>query len=935
MRRYLRPRVSGLLALLVSWALASASLAADRPLVCLQPTDLLVGDRDPIQVLLIEMQRQAVLLVAREDFGAYTRDQTCGELVPADSAEYVQVLDLNAVVRKPGLRQITTTLTVRSADGKQQQVELRLKLKQYTVQDMHRLCLEGTEPLISREIPAALEQFGLHRAIRAKAAEPAIPAEIGRRLGEMNFFAQLEVLRQAHTALWQEPDSPELLSITTRAYANLGQLTRCQYDGSGKVFEARSLLYAQRMLAKHPTLPESVWTRAYACALGGIHAQALEDLQAGDRMAAGKPRPSWATAADLACRYDRKGLAELGDKDPQVRELARYLAFICLENCRSDLLLAKATKNALETSPACFRIPESSRDADGEVTGRPRGTLTRLVDALRAEFPQLIDLQTTKRSELVKDVAEAAKTLEKSSKPCEPAWAMLGNLVRQTAVLAVYREWDLRASARPLLENHALRGLLQPSQDAGGQPPQQQKRLDEFGPTFWSPPLGELAHKACEVGEGYRRNSDAMVIFRNRADNAAYDVEPMLRRLISHGEDEWIRQKAAILVAVSPYNPSGPAALVRLQKNSVPARLEELQARFPDSTELLNLIGGAHKDANRLDLAENVYAKRAAIAPDTWVLQELAACRLGLNDDSGVLKALQSLDEHSSSYEIDTARVEVAQQYARKGMYDKALPYAEKAAESGSESAMQCAANCREKLGRWDDAEAMYRSIDQAHPGPYDRYYQFCVRTGRGDRAAAGAVVRDKIPQLLVAGDRESLTSAAVYEYLEGKPDEALTHLKKSANDFSDPWDSLMAALMCDARGEAQERDRLLTAAEKGDKQFDPPPRKELQRLAAMIREACAEGAKAELDDNELERLIASTTIHEQVNLQYMAGMFYLQHAHEEAGAKLLRRCVASWELRYSVVAMAAQELRRRKLLSPQMEAPAAPVGGLPKAKAD
>ena len=957
MGRYLRPCVSWLIAVLVSWTLASFALAAEahRPLVCMQPTNLLIGERDPIQILLIEMQRQAVLLVAREEFGAFTADQTCGEAVPVDSSAYAEILDLKAVVRKPGLRQIVTVLSKASADDKKQQVELLLNVKQYTVQNMHRICLEGTQQLMSREIPAALEQFGLHKVLRTKIADQSSAAHIGQRLGEMNFFAQLEVLRRGHAALWQEPDSPELLSIVARAYANLGQLARCQYDGSGKVFEARSLLYAQRMLSKHPDLPESMWTRAYACALGGIHAQAIEDLQAAGRMAAGKSRPTWATAAELACHYDQRGLQALGDQNPEVREIARFLAFVSVENCGSPILIRKAAELALETSPACFRILDAACDEAGVggIGALTDSAFLKMVSALHAEYPRMTDLpasvppgpsETEQGPEVVKAVAHVAKAMTESAAPGEPSWAMLGNLIQQTNFLHVYRRSqflayllsvptdDFIAESSPLVENHPLRDLIQTCSDASRQSPvKRQQYVDRIQARFWSPKLCDLANVSDHVNPSGGRQEKTLTLFYRHLDNAAYDGEVMLMAPPWMGDFEWRRHRAGVLNCVSPYNAAGAAALVLSQLEDAGARLEEFQHRYPNSPALLHAIGQQHKAANRFALAADALQKRMAIAPDASVITDLADCRFAIKDDAGAVQALERLwGEDYEFLDVATARVRIAQYYVGSGMPQKALPYAEQAAQSGAAWAMRCAANCYEKLGHWEQAAALYQSIDERYGVMSMSYYCFCVRTGRGDRAAAAAVLRESLPQWLAVSDREQLASAASYEYLEGKRDDALAHLKQSAKTFGDSWAAVMAAVIYDARGETQERDQLLPKQPYGLwlRQGNFPSRVELTSLAKMFHAACAEGNNAGLDVDQVEGLIASAVPRDQANIRYMAGMFLLQHGHEEAGVKLLRECIAGSELHFTAVAMAAQELRQRKLIPPQAESPTPAAAG-------
>ena len=95
-----------------------------------------------------------------------------------------------------------------------------------------------------------------------------------------------------------------------RGYANLGLLTEFHWHPMHKVFKARSLVYAQRMLAADPPSCPARWHRAYAFAATGLHALAIEDFEAAEaawkeaKKERREKRPGWVDLIDAHCRFD-------------------------------------------------------------------------------------------------------------------------------------------------------------------------------------------------------------------------------------------------------------------------------------------------------------------------------------------------------------------------------------------------------------------------------------------------------------------------------------------------------------------------------------------------------------------------------------------------------------------------------------------------------
>ena len=79
-----------------------------------------------------------------------------------------------------------------------------------------------------------------------------LPDGLDDRLAEMNYLSQYAALRKLHEEIKEHGESPELLGAVVRGYANLGTLTEHLWVIDARVYKARALLYAERLLRRLP-----------------------------------------------------------------------------------------------------------------------------------------------------------------------------------------------------------------------------------------------------------------------------------------------------------------------------------------------------------------------------------------------------------------------------------------------------------------------------------------------------------------------------------------------------------------------------------------------------------------------------------------------------------------------------------------------------------
>ncbi|MEJ7640322.1 MAG: hypothetical protein WKF75_20735, partial [Singulisphaera sp.] len=273
--------------------------------------------------------------------------------------------------------------------------------------------------------------------------EARAPAKVAERLERMDIVAQFAAIRALHEAL-KTSSSPELEGALVRGYANLGLLTEQNWDPSHKVFKARALLYAQRMVAQAPS-SWSLFHRAYARALVGMHNDALNDLEEAEKRPAGEEvKPAWVGLIAASCRFDTAPLEAAG-RDDHLGELALLLRFLALEDPATPLVALTAGSDALASAPR--PLPGPRRDVQHR-----RGDQSAPVDRTRpwsgrrGHTPSLEGVARPTGGPGWRFRRGTSRWSRPSSPPegrpkdtGEPSWAVLGNPIRQARFLGVWR----------------------------------------------------------------------------------------------------------------------------------------------------------------------------------------------------------------------------------------------------------------------------------------------------------------------------------------------------------------------------------------------------------------------------------------------------------------------------------------------------------------
>ena len=316
-----------------------------------------------------ELVRQALLVTLTHEFGLPVRDRTLWESSPGST----NVIHLAALTRRgsDGKWKVKLHRIVPDPDEEFMfSIDSKLWLKdamwektyQYTpaVGKIYSSGAQVMEAASRADFVDALEQLGVQKQkierVQGTVADAQL-AQWNEQLAEVNFIAQFNVLRQVHQAIKKYGQSPQLLGLLTRGYAQLGLLTSHSVNSSTDVFVARSMVYAHRMMALTGDNDLSLWHHACAFGLAGVQNAAIGSLEKIAQRASDEDgtkaeneaqdedeaqdenensEPEWAVLLKAYLDWDRDALFDLASDDPWSRDWAWRLYFLIVDDLRYE-----------------------------------------------------------------------------------------------------------------------------------------------------------------------------------------------------------------------------------------------------------------------------------------------------------------------------------------------------------------------------------------------------------------------------------------------------------------------------------------------------------------------------------------------------------------------------------------------------------------------
>lgn len=822
--------IAAILVSIISPASRAAQSESKRNIVLLNAP--VVGNDVGGGLLVQELARQAVLIAVRDELGLPTRDAMLMERLPADAKTESAPLDVTV-----------------SAEGKQGLVirilrshptrPVLLKAFRLKAQDRATIASLATqlEALSRTEVVTVLKQNGFpgREPVESTNAEN-IQADV-KPLKPSGCLPHYAAIRALHAEMRSSGESPVLLAELSRSYVHLGTLTEVHWNPMHKVFKARALLYAERLLARAPdTL--AYRTRSYVRAFIGLQQGALDDLDALRKLYAEQagtdPLPAEVDVIDAYCRGDAKRLARAADTGEE-QYLARSLHLLAAEATQIYALRFKAAERVLEMDSNSVRaieamFPEAPLGVKKHCSAIAPKLFSQAVYqdvALVADLPKAIrelvaappadrDLEPAHRVKLMESLHNASATEADIS---EPSLSVASHLIREINFLQAWRQLDVERFALSINADETLK-RVQPL--VQGHPYKAFLDCHVWDPQAAVPAIKALAERANishveAIEEPMLRLLESFGVDQIQvlANVSLSHNDLLFRDLIDwtrRGPSPAVRQRAAQrLREISPNMSATIIASIAYDWEYAAPRAEEWEKAYVEDPAVQDALALKYVALEKLDDAERCLKRRIEAVPDQEAYLRLASLYQGKGDDAGWVKTLiKSLDVPSYGLENAHTRVTLAYHFMKNKDFETARKYADAAAESWAGWAMSCAADCHEQMGDWDGTELYVRRTAERYEILNYKWYFWCCRTGKGDRPAARALMQKRLNAFETSQDLDDRGRLALYCYTEGKKERSLEILRENFTVSQDPSDGLQAALHADELDKIKLRDILL-----------------------------------------------------------------------------------------------------------------------------
>jgi len=755
----------------------------------------------------------------------------------------------------------------------------------------------------------ALEGLGVARVATPKPGVDGggLPEGVEARLGKLAEEEQFAAIRALHAAIRERGEGPTLLVGLARGYATLGSLAESQWTADGDAFKARALLYAERAAARDPESPAILRGRAYAETVAGLFLPALEDLARADKADGGKEAPAWAPIIRAYARSDAGTLADLAKQRPDdpwplyFRSLAVSRASGYLDNlpwvCRGEIV--QAARDALEKAPGCFRLIDGMASASGVpnlhtattigLEAYPRAIRDRVaaVPGLPAGVVDRAD-EVAIRGRLVTASAVDGSDL---------TWGVLARQFREIRFLLACRRIhflagplgadasDFAAEVLPLLADHPNRAYVEgwANSFAGADPRPMLRGLD----------LADIEPKAVDLLRVIRQIEPDLykrllgLKWEHINDGTVLGHELRLRGTT----ERWRRDMAVNLLKNDPESPIARGALIFTDWDRARPEAEAWEKDHGGGdTVVIAQLGLRSLQEVKLDDAIARLEKALARSPESWIFEGLAeAYRRGDRMDRWVEAVGAFLKTEDMG--LDHAKVvgNLADYLIEKGRFDKARPFAEISAESGAAWAMLQAAQCAEGTGDFEAAERWVARTSLRYERSGFAWYYWCKRTGKGDLRAAKGLIETRLAAGRGVASDDDQRGLIYYSLLEGRPDRARELLESRLNRKADGLDGILLALAHDSLGDSPARDAALKAVNEDPRPIGP---KTAASIASLL-DWMAKGKPEPFDGARTEAIINGIEPDHRPNSWALVGLLLDRLGRPEDAIPYLKRADA------------------------------------------
>ncbi len=387
------------------------------------------------------------------------------------------------------------------------------------------------------------------------------------------------------------------------------------------------------------------------------------------------------------------------------------------------------------------------------------------------------------------------------------------------------------------------------------------------------------------------------------------------------------------LAKVSPGFPNTITYALYYDWEHAKRNIAEWEQQHPTNTPIQLAVAKAYAAHDQEEEAIRSLNKLIGVSPERAPYTALAKI---YRDQKKYDLWQETLDEllelPAPGLENATISRDLANHFMDKREWERAKPYADRAAQSYSSWGLMAAAKCYEGLGDLDKAEQLTRANSRRYTNASLRWFEFCARTGHGDYPAAQQHAQQYVNTLRGPPSDSVLAQIATFYTCIGEKQKAY-ELFKSQSDkrLVGRFKPLTTAALADELGQHDVRDAILakfTAPIKIQKKtVDGKPVAivsgyPLRHLATLIRRDLENGDKP-FDTTAFEELAALLSDLYYADMAYYVGRHLTAHGDVELGRKYLKQSVAIVQPNSLASVLAGLALREHKIdVIPSRDAP-------------
>lgn len=774
-----------------------------------------------------ELVRQAVYMSAR-DLGWRTRDATLREELRGNELQSAigMKIALEATKTETG-REIKATLLFEDEPIWEDQCTLNEGVDYYPV--FIRMISQAANGPLAEKLRALAEQIPADEIPASTETEvtPEDREDWRDDLHEMHLIKQYLVARHLDR-LAAKVGSSQAWGDLARAYAHLSLLTRHHWFGSSGVFTARSILCAERALARSTDDAQkqaAEWSRAYCYALVGRHGDSLAVLKELSDTGRDGSAPDWAKVIDPLCRFDREALMGIAAEESGLAGLAALLHFEASRSGNNATEFQHALVVAAEKSPLAPAMYAASAEP-GRDFGLRRWGAAMGVEACNGllrqrAFRHAAGLPEGTRGEMSKlepdeeqvfpRVGLVAIMLIDSDDQWQDtrlSWQTLGRLLQEEVFVAGVGfitdamnavKSDLSPytdSIAPLMLDHPYQEFIRAwGFDLETEFHLFQESLDQITLVdtrpHMTPHFGRLGRTSTKQYESFGTVAIRTAL-PDFTEHSLSDRCTTFWRMPAYAQTY-----AKLFPAVSPHSPKILRATILATEEPTDEQLTTWEATAienRDAPALLLLherIGPNDKTNTAIRLLEAVFE----LEPKAIYARMLAQRHLQAGDRDeweATLKNYLKLD--SQSFESSQIAHDLALRLMMERKWEDARPFAEIAGATYSAWGLACYARCLEGLGQLAVSEQVVQELASSYGGSSrTNWYLWCKRNDRGNLDGARAMAEATFTDPQRSNDYEF---KSLVHQLEGETAEALNAMMEANQRNPTYWNEMEISLL-------------------------------------------------------------------------------------------------------------------------------------------